>query len=156
MPKNAKINAEYCIEYVLKPICEKHIPEIYGSEASKVFVHHDAASSQTSKKTCQYVEDLKTRLGITIIHNSEIPVKSPDTSPMDFFGFGVLKQYLRKRRAKTIAGLWKILNQIWNNVPPEMVTNVLKAWKRRLRRVSQRHGEHIENTSSIHRRKINA
>jgi hypothetical protein len=154
VPRNVKVNSEWYIKHVLRPICEIHIPKLYGGDTNKVFLHHDKASSHTSKKTADYAADLKARLGITIINKEDIPVKSPDTAPMDFFFFGYLKQKLEKRKPKTVAGLWKILNQIWNGIPSQMVTNIMNSWKRRLRAVARGQGEHIENTSAIHRRKL--
>jgi hypothetical protein len=91
VPPKVKVNSKMYIEQILKPILEVHIPRIYGDEVNKVIVHHEQASSHTSKKTQAYATDLKRRLGITIIPNAHIPVKSPDVSAMDFYGFGSLK-----------------------------------------------------------------
>jgi hypothetical protein len=93
-PQNVKINANYYIEKILKPLLETHVPKLYPGETSKVYVHHDAATSHTARLTRDYAKDLHDRLGITIINNKDIPVKSPDASPMDFFEFGFLKQKL--------------------------------------------------------------
>jgi len=114
VPQNVKINSKEYVDRVLKPLLEVGVVGLYGEEASKVYILHDAAPAHTSTFTRAYAEDLKERLGMTIIFNKEIPVKSPDTSPMDFFGFGYLKQKLKGRRARTLDGVWKILNQLWN------------------------------------------
>ncbi|UYV60508.1 hypothetical protein LAZ67_1001355 [Cordylochernes scorpioides] len=53
----------------------------------KVFLHHDKASSHTSNKTQQFLQEMKDTLGLNFIRNSDIPVKSPDASPLDFYGF---------------------------------------------------------------------
>lgn len=152
VPHNVKICAKYYIEEVLRPLLEKEIPKLYGEDTSKVFVHHDAASSHTANITTQYAVELKQKLGITIIPKQEIPVKSPDASPMDFYGFGMLKQALFKRRATTLNGLCKVLDDEWSKVTPEMCLKVFESWKRRLRAISENHGEHVENTQKIHRR----
>ena len=153
-PQKVKINSQYYIDDVLKPLLEVHLPKLYPGELNKVFVHHDAASSHTSRKTAQYAQDLKARLGITIIPNSEIPVKSPDTSPMDFYAFGMLKQKLHLRRASTIEGVWKLLKEEWNKITLENIEKVYNSWKWRLRLVDQKGGEHIEQTKKIHQRKL--
>jgi len=90
----------------------------------------------------------------TVIPKSRIPVKSPDTSPMDFFDFGFLKQRCEGRHVKTLKGLWKVLCEVWSSVPQKMTKNVFAAWKRRLRSVSALNGLHIEQTKTIHRRKL--
>ena len=81
VPPKVKINSEFYIEKVLRPLLEDSVAKLYPGETHKIFIHHDQASSHTSKKTANYAEDLKARLGMTLIPNSQIPVKSPDTSP---------------------------------------------------------------------------
>ena len=98
VPQKVKINAAYYIDFFLKPLLEVHMPKLYGKDTSKVVIHHDAASSHTARLTQKYAKTLKNKLGIKIISNSEIPVKSPDASPMDFFGFGYLKRKCCGRR----------------------------------------------------------
>jgi hypothetical protein len=151
---NAKVNSKYYVDNVLKKILEEEVPRLYPGELEKVFLHHDAASSHTAKFTQQYGATLSATTGMKIISNEEIPVKSPDASPMDFYGFGYLKQRLKHRRATTLAGLWKVLNEEWNNVNPQMCTKVFDNWKRRLRLVSKRSGEHIECVRTIHKRRV--
>jgi len=154
VPPNVKINSKYYINKVLKPWLEKEVKKLYGKEACKVVIHHDQASSHTSKETAAYARDLKARSGITIMENADIPVKSPDLSPMDFFGFGYLKQRLFRRKATTKAGLWKVVQEEWRKVTPKMVSNVMNCWKRRCRLIRVTQGLHVEPISKIHRRSI--
>src|SRR5271156_6350868 len=67
VPGKVKINADYYIGNVLKPLLEVEVAKLYPGEMDKVFVHHDKASSHTAKKTVPYAEDLKARTGVTII-----------------------------------------------------------------------------------------
>jgi histone-lysine N-methyltransferase SETMAR len=154
VPPKVKVNSDYYISHVLKPLLECEVVKLYGNETNKVVVHHDLATSHSSKKTMAYAADLKERLGISIIPNSDIPVKSPDISPMDFFGFGYLKQKVFKRKAKTLEGLWKVVKNEWSKVTPETCRNVLKEWKRKCNLVRQTNGLQIEPLAKIHRRKI--
>ncbi|OXA48359.1 Mariner Mos1 transposase [Folsomia candida] len=149
VPKKVKVNADWYIDKVLRPLVNIHLPRIYGHELHKVVIHHDKASSHTSHKTAIYAADIKRSKGITIIPGSEIPVKSSDISPLDFFGFGYLKQRLSRRRARTWKGVWKVLNKEWKKVTPELCTKVFKAWKRRLRLVAKSDGRHIENNRTF-------
>jgi len=144
VPPKAKINSDVYIASVLKPLLEKEVPKLYPGELEKVTFHHDAASSHTSNKTALHLKELEENFGIKAIPKSEIPVKSPDTSPMDFYGFGMLKQQLSSCRVKTLGGLWKFLQKEWNGVSHETVREVFKAWKRRLRMVKVTKGGHIE------------
>lgn len=56
VPPKVKVSAKYYVEYVLKPLLEKEIPKLCGEDASKVYVHHDAASSHTAKFTADYTD----------------------------------------------------------------------------------------------------
>jgi hypothetical protein len=117
VPSNVKINADYYIKHVLKPILEYEVPKKCPGELDKVFFHHDKASSHTAAKTMEYFKDVNERLGINFIRNKDIPVKSPDASLCDFWAFGKLKQDLFNSKASTINGLWKVCNTIWNKIP---------------------------------------
>jgi hypothetical protein len=151
VPSNVKLNSKYYIKKVLKPLLEEEVPKLYGDETNKVVVHHDQASSHTSRETAAYGLDLKSRLGIRIM---EIPVKSPDLTPMDFFGFGFLKQRLFNRKASTINGVWKLVQEEWNKITPMMVPNVMNSWKKRCRSVKVTKGLHLEPLANINVRKI--
>jgi histone-lysine N-methyltransferase SETMAR len=154
VPPNVKLNSKYYIYEVSKQLLEDEVQKRYGEEANKVVVHHDQASSHTSRETAAYAANLKDRLGISIMDNSDIPVKSPDLSPMDFFGFGYLKQQLFKRKATTLNGVWKAMQEEWNKITPLMVRNVMNSWKRRCRLIRVTNGRHVEPIAKIHRRKI--
>ena len=146
VPKKVKVNAEWYISHVLVPLLETHLPRLYPGELEKVTVHHDKASSHTAKKTQDYATDLQARLGISIMKSPDIPVKSPDVSPLDFFGFGYLKRKLFQRRPTTEKGVWKVLQKEWRKVDRLAISRVYSSWKRRLRCVAKGHGKHIENT----------
>ncbi|UYV65741.1 Fringe-like [Cordylochernes scorpioides] len=88
VPSKVKVNSEFYIECVLKPVIEQ-LKDLYPGEMDKVFLHHDKASSHTSNKTQQFLQEMKDTLGLNFIRNSDIPVKSPDASPLDFYGFGM-------------------------------------------------------------------
>jgi hypothetical protein len=53
------------------------------------------------------------------INKDEEPVKTPDGSPLDFFGFGYLKQHLIRRRPSRLEGVWKISSEIWSSINQE-------------------------------------
>lgn len=152
VPKKVKVNSDYYITRILKPLLEVELPKLYPGELSKITVHHDQAPSHISKKTALYAENLKAKLGITIMQKRDIPVKSPDVSPLDFFGFGFLKRQLFQRKPKTQDGVWKVLREEWSRIDQNLITKTFNSWKRRLRLVAARSGRHIENTKNIHRR----
>lgn len=151
VPKKVKVNADYYISKVLKPLIEVRLPKKYPGELHKVVIHHDAATSHTARKVVAYAKEVKQKFGITIIEKSQMMVKSPDASPMDFFGFGYLKRKLFKRRPKNFDGLWKVINEEWKKVDLAMIERVMASWKRRCRLIAKVSGSHIEQTRDIHR-----
>src|SRR5258705_9068263 len=105
--KNAKINAKYYQDHILDPIYRVEIPALYGTATPNVWIHQDKAFSHTAKTTMKYMRDMEAESGIHVILYSSIPVKSPDASPMDYCGFGLLKRAIGSRRPRTVGGLWK-------------------------------------------------
>ncbi|CAG7832547.1 unnamed protein product [Allacma fusca] len=152
VPHNLKGNSHCYVREVLKPLLEVEGQKRYGEDTSNVYAHHDATSSHNARFTQDYARELTDRTWVTLISNSEIPVKSPDESPVDVFGLGILKKNPFNRRASTLKGLWEVVNEEWNSTPPEKCLEVIVSWQRRLISISKRNGEHVENTGQVHRR----
>ena len=149
-----KINVQFYVDYVLKPLFTEHLPKLHRNDMDKVFFHHDKASSHTSHLTTRYFEKMKTELGISYIDKEDIPVKTPDVSPLDFFGFGYLKRRLGKIKARSLDGIWKINQEEWSKIDIRMIEETFLSWKRRLRMIVEKDSEHIEQVKSIHKRLI--
>ena len=111
----------------------------------EVTIHHDKTSSHTAQKTQDYWRMVKANYGVTVLKNKEIPVKSPDASPMDFFGFQYLKRQLFGCRPTTVEGVWNLLRTVWSKVDLPLITRTFESWKRRCR-LAKKQGNHIENT----------
>lgn len=154
VPSKVKVNSRYYIDSVLAPLIDQDLPALYPGEMHKVVIHHDKASSHTSRETQQYLQQKSLEVGISWLANEDIPVKAPDASPLDFYGFGFLKQKLSRRRPKTVEGLWKVLNEVWSTVSLQDIKKVYDSWKRRCRMVTKMHGKHVEQTKAIHRRRV--
>jgi len=153
VPLKTTVNTEYYIEHVLKPVFTQYLPRIYRNEMHKVFFHHDMSSVHTSIGTMAYLAQLSRDIGISYLKENEMIVKGPDASPLDFYGFGFLKQQLRKSRCTTLEGTWKKSQEIWNTITTETIRKVYNSWKIRLREINRRNGEHIEQLKNIHNRK---
>lgn len=141
----AKINAQYFQTNVLEPIYNSDIPRLYGNQASKVLIHMDKASSHTARSSVAYYERKFEETGIKVIPFSHVPVKSPDCSPMDFCGFGLLKRGLSSRRPTTVEGLWKVCQEVWYDIPLVTLRKSLMQWKLRCRAIVKANGKYIEH-----------
>jgi transposase len=154
VPSNTKINAQYYVDYVLKPLFTEYLPRLYRKEMNKVFFHHDKCTSHTAKITTEFLEKQRKEQGISYILPQDIPVKSPDASPLDFFGFGYLKQTLASKRPKTLDGVWKLSQEVWSKIKKKTIGKVFGSWKKRLRLISTKDGQQIEHIKAIHSKKI--
>jgi hypothetical protein len=142
---NAKVNAVYYQERILTPIYTAELPALYGRDALRVRVHQDKASSHTAKSTIAFFQRMEVETGIHTIPFHDIPVKSPDASPMDYCGFGLLKRRLGSRRPRTLAGLWKTCQEEWDRIPLPTLQRSLMQWKLRCRAIVREAGGHIEH-----------
>ena len=62
---------------------------------------------------------------------NRIPVKSQNLGPMYICIFWCLKVALGKRLPKTLQGLWKFVNEEWNNLSLSVLKQSLLSWKYR-------------------------
>ncbi|GFX54213.1 hypothetical protein TNCV_2338471 [Trichonephila clavipes] len=72
------------------------------------------ASSRTSKSTVAYSAKKGSETGIKCTQFVELPIKSPDTSPMNFCAFSLLKRVLGKRHPIGLKGIWKMVQEDWS------------------------------------------
>lgn len=154
VPDKVKCNAQFYVDYVLRPLIEDHLKPFFGDDLGKVTIHHDKATAHTAKFTTSFLSEMKEKYGISFIEKKDIPVKGCDISPMDFFGFGFLKQAVGRSKARTKQGVWKKCCDIWNNVDASICKRTFDSWKKRCREVQKRKGDHIEHLKGIHSRKI--
>ena len=96
----------------------------------------------------------KEQQGIHYLKKNEVPVKGAGISPMDFFGFGYIKQKLKKKRPTTLDGLWKLVRETWARLPVDAPGLVMAAWRRRCRMVHKFSGELIQHLKAIHLKNV--
>ena len=58
LKKNAKINSEYSIEHILKPMVEYDIPRLFPGREKDVILHMDSAPAHKAQKTVNYLNDV--------------------------------------------------------------------------------------------------
>ena len=150
IPANVKINSA-AYKKILKKIFNIWLPKKYSAEEMrKVYFHHDKASAHTSKSTEKYLRYKAKAMGFGWIQKDDIPVKGCDVSPLDFWGFGKVKQALNKRRPTTMRGLWKAVNEEFNKIKAPECMRVMNSWAARCELVEEMNGEAIQGLKSIH------
>lgn len=154
VPQKVKVNAEFYKNHVLRPLVEKFLPKLYPNELDKVWIHHDAAPSHTAQSTIEYMKKVTELTGIRLINKDLIPVKSPDGSPLDFYGFGYLKHKLKIAAAETIEDLQICAKRIWRDITQEDILRTFNSWQQRYQLIVRQRGGHIENIRQLHRRSL--
>src|SRR5277367_305194 len=75
------------------------------------------SSSHTSRSTRAFLDQMEQNTGIHYVPFTDIPVKAPDASTMDFCAFGLLKRAFGNRRPRTLNGLcWKACQEGWEKI----------------------------------------
>ena len=88
----AKVNGEYFLEHILKPMMLVDVPALYGADADKVILHMDSAPSHTKK----IVYDWLNSRGFKFFTKDQWLANSPEVSPMDFFANGYFESELQR------------------------------------------------------------
>ncbi|GBM47900.1 hypothetical protein AVEN_104469-1 [Araneus ventricosus] len=89
---------------------------LYPQCHQTIELHQDKASSHTSQSTVNFVEKMEQVMGAKIVPFSDISAKSPDVSPVYFYAFDLLRYELCERRLTTLFGLWKAVQEEWDNI----------------------------------------
>ena len=139
IPARTKVNADYFIQHVLKPVFAVDVLRLFGRNAHKVLLHMDSASSHTAQKTINWLNFH----GMKFITKDEWLPNSPELAPMDYFVNGHLKQMMRKRMYTTARGMIRAAKEEWSNIPLEMFQNALLAWPERIDLVNKAKGNPV-------------
>ena len=90
---------------------------------------------------------MKSKFGITYLEK-DIPVKAPD----GFFRIRLPETKASKEKITNVARCFGKMQEVWAEIKVESILKVFADWKRRLRLVSVKDGEHIENTKALHKK----
>jgi type II restriction/modification system DNA methylase subunit YeeA len=67
------INSDYYVTYIMKPLVENYLTSMYSNDINKVFIHHDAAASHTSKFNTEELKKLEDIYGVQFISKKKYP-----------------------------------------------------------------------------------
>ena len=134
----AKVNAEYFLEHILKPMMLVDVPALYGADADKVILHMDSAPSHTKKIVYAWLNSR----GFKFFTKDQWLANSPEVSPMDFFANGYFKSELQKRKFRSVTGMIKAAKQVWSEIPLKMFQESLESWPARVLAIHEARGDH--------------
>ena len=109
----------------------------YGIDPGKFIFQHDNASIHTANIVKNYIK--KSKIPIMVW-----PANSPDLNLIETI-WAYLKDQLGRysQDAKDIDELWERIQDIWNNIPEDLIHKLYESMPRRMQAVMQSKGEHI-------------
>lgn len=119
----------------LDDIVEPYIIPFAAEEGPDFVLQHDNARPHTARLVTQYLQE----------HNIEVlewPANSPDLNPIEHL-WDVLQRRLRDRpAAANLNDLAEMLQEEWNNIPREIIENLINSMPRRCQEVRLARGGH--------------
>jgi hypothetical protein len=88
------------------------MPSLYPNDIDKALFHDNTSSYPTVGQTKAYLEQLKGELGISYIVTKDIPVCTPDASPLGFSSLDILNKIFQKDLPEFWNKIWKLGNSI--------------------------------------------
>lgn len=139
--KNAKINSEYFVANILKPMIAYDIPRLYPGRENDVILHMDSAPAHKANNTVQYL----TNVGQTYIPEGEWMANSPDLAPLDYCVNGILKSRISRRKPTTVPGMKRVIRQEIAGLDLSVIRAALSAWEGRVQEMVKCDGYQIEH-----------
>lgn len=135
---DSKVTGEYY------RILREMIPEMDSLAGGRQYIFmQDGAPAHTAKKT---IEMLEAQDQLQPLLPECWPANSPDLNPVDYCIWSELeRRVFRGRIITSTEDLKKALKQEWKKFPQETINNAIDAFPKRLARVVQEKGGHIEH-----------
>ena len=127
LPTNQTVNKERYFEILVD-----HLEECFEATNSDFF-QQDGAKAHTAKLITNYLDFC----GINYF--SDWPGNSPDLNPIENL-WGIMKSQLRKRDVSSISKLKLALQDIWDNLDPQLLKNLALSIPKRLQAVIKTKG----------------
>lgn len=136
----AKVNSEYYCEQVLR---RGLLPDILSRCGRHNWtLQQDGAPSHTARNTINFLR----QENVNFIEPDMWPPNSPDLNPVDYAIWGALQEkvYLR-RKFTTVEQLKLAIIEEWRNLGQRFIDRSINEWRRRLEKVVEKQGGHIEH-----------
>ena len=124
---------------------EKFYPTVSGWPGlERTWFQHDGAPAHFSLQARFWLDNFFPQRWIGRRGNIEWAPRSPDLTPPDFFLWGVVKDYVYKRRPADIEGLKEKISEAFASINQEVCQKVCRSVEVRLRSCIAVGGGHIE------------
>ncbi len=137
IPKGSTITGSLYCNYILPKVFLQYMETTGKNKLKGLILHHDNASSHTSKLTTSYLKEKK----VDILPH---PPYSPDLSPCDFYLFPKIKKELKNKKYYKVENLARAVQSVTSNIPKEDYKNCFENWKTRLQKCIDSNGNYFE------------
>jgi hypothetical protein len=134
----AKINSAYYCNQLLDQGLFPAIRAVCGHH--NWILQQDGAPSHRAANTIDFLE----KENVQFIEPKLWPPNSPDINPVDYAVWGALQQRVYKHKVRNLLHLKEVIRLEWNRLSMRFVTRSIDQWRRRLVKVVQQNGGHIE------------
>ena len=141
VPEKTKVNADFFVKKILKPMVTYDIPRLFGTQKSKVIFHMDSAPSHRATKSQDFLREQNMKW----IPPKEWMPYSPDMAPMDFAINGNLKTSLKRRVARDRGRLVRAVRYEWSKLKIAPIRRALRSWRTRVEMMVKRFGDYVEH-----------
>ena len=134
----------------LKMIRDKFYPEFQAlQDSSRLLLMQDGAPPHWAKSVRNWMNvhlpDRWIGRGNANDENVPWPPRSPDLTPMDFFLWGFIKSKVYTRNYENLEDLKASITAAFQEIPSQMINSSVASFERRIRKVIEVRGRHVEN-----------
>lgn len=114
-------------------------------ESYGCWFQQDGAPAHNSRAVREYLSVRFTGKLIGTYSETPWPARSPDMTPLDFFLWGYVENYVYKHNFETEVELRRLVLEAFQSITPEMLSNVLESTVRRCYLCLENNGNHFEH-----------
>lgn len=132
-----KIDGNYYRQVLL---ANEMLPAIRHISGDCYVFQQDSAPAHRARKTVEFLR----RETPNFISPDQWPPNSPDLNPVDYKIWAFVQERVYQVPITNVTDLRQRLNEVWLNMPQDVVDNAIGEWRRRLRACVQANGQHFE------------
>lgn len=121
------------------------LENVFLEQRQRMYFQHDGAPPHISLRACRVLNERYRNRWIGRGGPVHWPARSPDLTPMDFFLWGTIKQYVYRERIDNREELEGRVIEAFAIVTPEMLRNAQQSLLQRARLCIQCDGGHFEH-----------
>ena len=110
-----------------------------------MWFQQDGAPAHTSRVTMNFLNQQYQNRFISLGRIADWPPSSPDMTPLDFFFWGHIKEYVYSRNPQTQPEMVNHITDAFQTITPAMLDNVQRSILNKINLCVEVEGQHFEN-----------